>query len=152
MNRRTLLRVPRQDHSAGGVVVRGETVLLISTQGGSRWQLPKGHLEEGETAEQAAVREVFEETGVRGRVIARLPAIDYSFSDRGRRRIDKHVEYFLLDYDSGEVGNFDPREVCDAAWFAWGEAILRLTFDNERRVMTAAHALAGPAPVREERR
>jgi 8-oxo-dGTP pyrophosphatase MutT (NUDIX family) len=71
----------RTEHhrSAGGLVVEGDRILLISTQGGRRWQLPKGHIEEGETAEQAALREVREETGVTGQVMAPLSEVEYWF-------------------------------------------------------------------------
>lgn len=137
--------VDRQ-RSAGGVVVRGTVeggggarggeVLLITVSGG-RWQLPKGRLESGETAEQAAVREVEEETGVRGRVRHELPAIDYWFA-RPDRRVHKRVEYFLLDYVAGSTEGYDPREVDGAAWLPWDEALARLTFANERRVVEAA--------------
>ncbi|HEX6203715.1 MAG TPA: NUDIX hydrolase [Thermoanaerobaculia bacterium] len=136
--------VDRQ-RSAGGVVVRGGPgggeVLLIAVSGG-RWQLPKGRLEEGETAEQAAVREVAEETGVRGTVRAPLPAIEYWFS-RSDRRIHKRVDYFLLDYLGGSTDDYDPHEVDGAAWMPWDEALGRLTFDNERRVVAAARQAAG---------
>lgn len=134
-------RPPRRDHSAGGLVVRGGEVLLISTQRGSRWQLPKGHLEEGETPEQAAVREVAEETGVSGRIVGALPGVDYRYSDRTRRLIEKHVDYFLLAYESGSEADFDPEEVSGAAWLSWDEALARLTFENERRVVAAARDL-----------
>jgi 8-oxo-dGTP pyrophosphatase MutT (NUDIX family) len=129
--------VERQ-HSAGGVVVRGEEVLLIATQGGRRWQLPKGHVEEGELPEQTALREVQEETGVRGRVLEALPGIDYTFLEPGMRRIQKHVDYFLVAYESGSEKDFDPKEVSGAAWFAWPEAIARLSFANDRRVAAVA--------------
>jgi 8-oxo-dGTP pyrophosphatase MutT (NUDIX family) len=136
--------VDRQ-RSAGGVVVRGGhdggEVLLINVSGG-RWQLPKGRLEAGETAEQAAVREVAEETGVRGTVRAPLPAIEYWFS-RSDRRIHKRVDYFLLDYLGGSTDDYDPHEVDGAAWMPWDEALGRLTFDNERRVVAAARQAAG---------
>lgn len=147
--------VDRQ-RSAGGVVVRGNPaggdparpgeVLLITVAGG-RWQLPKGRLEAGETAEQAAVREVEEETGVRGRVRHELPAIDYWFS-RPDRRVHKRVDYFLLDYVAGSTEGYDPQEVDGAAWLPWDEALARLTFANERRVVEAARQAAegGAAP------
>jgi 8-oxo-dGTP pyrophosphatase MutT (NUDIX family) len=131
----------RIDHqrSAGGVVARGDEVLLIALQDGRRWQLPKGHIEPGESAEAAAVREVFEETGVRGRPVGSLPSIDYWFIEDGRR-IHKRVEYFLLAYDAGSAADFDPREVSGARWFPWEEGIAALTFDNERTVAEAARA------------
>ena len=121
--------------SAGGLVVEGERILLISTQDGRRWQLPKGHIEPGESPEQAAVREVREETGVTGRVLAALPGVEYWFIERGQRRVHKQVEYFLLAYISGDAADFDRDEVSGAQWFSWEEGIDKLSFDNERRVV-----------------
>jgi 8-oxo-dGTP pyrophosphatase MutT (NUDIX family) len=144
--------VDRQ-RSAGGVVVRGDAVhgggeVLLITVSGGRWQLPKGRLEAGETAEQAAVREVEEETGVRGRVQQELPTIEYWFA-RPDRRVHKRVDYFLLDYVAGSTEGYDPHEVDGAAWLPWGEALARLTFANERRVVAAARrAAAGNAESR----
>ncbi len=129
----------RTEHqrSAGGVVTRGEEILLIALKGGRRWQLPKGHIEAGETAQQAAVREVEEETGVRGEPVAELPRIAYWFFEEGRR-IHKTVDYFLLDYRAGSCRDFDPQEVSGAAWFLWDDALRHLSFANERRVAEAA--------------
>lgn len=139
-------RVVRQ-HSAGGLVVRDAQVLLIATAGGSRWQLPKGRLEEGETSEQAAVREVREETGVTGRIVAPLPGIDYWFAEGRRKRIRKHVDYFLLEYVSGSERDFDRREADDARWFPWSEAVVQLTHANERRVAESARRLTQGEPA-----
>lgn len=124
-------------------MVDRDRILLISTQAGRRWQLPKGHIEPGETAEQAALREVREETGVTGRVIASLSGIDYWFVEKGGRRVYKQVEYFLLDYVGGDAGDFDRREVSGAGWFSWDEGIAKLSFDNERRVVRLAREIAG---------
>lgn len=136
MSRR--LHVERQ-HSAGGVVIRDGDLLLISTGGGRRWQLPKGRIEAGESAEQAAVREVREETGVTGRVVAPLAGVDYWFADGSARRIKKHVDFFLLSYVEGTEANFDSHEVDEAKWFPGADALARLTHASERRV--AAEAL-----------
>lgn len=125
------------ERSAGGLVVRGDEVLLIALAGGQRWQLPKGHVEPGEGAEEAAMREVREETGVTGRPLGPLPAIEYWFVQAGQR-VHKRVDYYLLEYESGSETDFDPSEVSSAAWFPWDEAIARLTFENERRVAAAA--------------
>jgi 8-oxo-dGTP pyrophosphatase MutT (NUDIX family) len=120
-------------------VVRGEDeVLLISTRGGRRWQLPKGHLEAGETPEEAAVREICEETGVTGRLVRPLGVLEYDFRDRTGRRIIKRVDYFLLRYEDGSAADYDPVEVSGARWFGWREAIRRLTFDNERGLVESA--------------
>jgi 8-oxo-dGTP pyrophosphatase MutT (NUDIX family) len=128
--------------SAGGLVVESGRILLISTQEGRRWQLPKGHIEEGETPEQAAVREVREETGVSGRVAAALPGIEYWFVERGRRRVHKQVQYFLLTYLGGDAADFDAGEVSGAQWFSWDEGIAKLSFENERRVVQFAREIA----------
>ena len=123
-------------------------VLLIATAGGKRWQLPKGRVERGETPEQAAVREVREETGILGDVLAPLPGIDYWFAEGAEKRIRKHVDYFLLAYRSGSEADFDPREVDEARWFPWSEAIGRLTHANERRVAERAREVADEAGAR----
>ena len=134
--------VASEQHSAGGLVVRGEEVLLIATAGGRRWQLPKGHLEAGELPAEAAVREVREETGVTGSIVAPLSGVDYTFLERGRHRIRKHVDYFLLAYESGSEANFEPREVVAARWFPWREAIAKLSHANDRRVAEQAWRIA----------
>ena len=128
--------------SAGGLVVQGSRILLISTQAGRRWQLPKGHIEPGEIPEQTAVREVREETGVTGRVVAPLPGVEYWFIERGQRRVHKRVDYFLLDYVSGDPADFDASEVSGADWFSWDEGIAKLTFENERKVVLAAREIS----------
>ncbi len=134
--------------SAGGLVVRRDQVLLISTQKGRRWQLPKGHIEAGETPEETAVREVREETGVTGRVVAALPEVEYWYVEKGKLRVHKRVDYFLLEYESGDAADFDAGEVSGADWFSWDEGLAKLSFENERRVAEKARQLAGsPAPV-----
>jgi 8-oxo-dGTP pyrophosphatase MutT (NUDIX family) len=129
--------------SAGGLVVREAQILLISTQKGRRWQLPKGHIEAGETPAETAVREVREETGVTGRVVAPLPEVEYWYVEKGRLRVHKRVDYFLLDYESGDAADFDAAEVSGAGWFGWDEGLAKLSFENERRVAKAARQIAG---------
>jgi 8-oxo-dGTP pyrophosphatase MutT (NUDIX family) len=146
VRRRRGLRTEEQ-HSAGGLVVRGPLILLISTLEGRRWQLPKGHLEAGETPEQAAVREVREETGVTGGIRAPLATVDYWFVERDRRRIHKQVDYFLLDYVGGDNADYDRGEVSGAEWLDWDEGLRRLTFENEREVVRQARALAELSPT-----
>ena len=78
------------------------------------WSLPKGHIEAGESAEQAAVREVAEETGIAGRIIGRLGTIDFWFMADGRR-VHKTVHHFLLRAEGGELSDADV-EVSEVAW------------------------------------
>ena len=94
------------EHSAGGVVLvpvgRQTFVALIAVQDNRVLALPKGHLEEGEQSLETAIREVWEETGIRTRHIAPLGEISYWFySRRQRARIAKRVEFFLLQYLAG---------------------------------------------------
>lgn len=77
--------------------------------------------------------------------MAPLPAIEYWFFDRGSR-IHKQVDYFLLEYVSGDTADFDSREVSGVGWFSWDAGIARLTFDNERRVVVKARDLLEAEP------
>ena len=129
---------PIRQHSAGGVVVRRNEVLLIATREGTRWQLPKGRIEGAETPAQAAAREVEEETGVLGYVLEFLESIDFRYNRRSGRRVQKRIDLFLLGYRSGTERDYDPKEVTEARWFSWDEAIERMTFDNERSVVVQA--------------
>ena len=132
--------------SAGGVCVRiSDGVAFVAAiarrnrNGDIEWCLPKGHIEAGENAIEAAVREVAEETGIHGRVIRSLCSIDYWFSTP-KTRVHKTVHHFLLEYVSGDpTVEFDPdHEAEDAAWIPLLDATKRLAYPNERRVIRAA--------------
>src|SRR3954466_4043668 len=105
--RRPLRRV--DETSAGGLVLdrrgpeaQGALIGRLDRRGRLLWSLPKGHVEAGETPEMTAVREVEEETGIAGRVIAPLGEIDFWFV-AGGRRIHKTVHHFLLLAEGGEL-------------------------------------------------
>lgn len=141
-----------EEVSAGGLCVRVEdgvpyvAIIARRNRGGKKeWCLPKGHLEGGETASQAARREIAEETGVLGTVLAHLCTIDYWFSGP-RNRVHKTVHHFLLEWVSGEVTveNDPDREAEEAAWFSLQEAANLLAYPNERRVIDIAIDLLYP--------
>ena len=141
------IRTQRQT-SAGGVVFRrrGETVeiALIRVGEKSRWQLPKGIVDEGETAEATAVREVREEAGVDADLIAPVDAVEYWYvgteRDGERVRFHKFVHFYLLEYRSGDVRDHD-REVEEARWVPLVEAEAMLSFASERKVLARAREL-----------
>ncbi|WP_073480231.1 NUDIX hydrolase [Streptoalloteichus hindustanus] len=135
--------------SAGGLVLdngrRNAAVIgRLDRRGRLLWSLPKGHIEPGETAEQAAVREVAEETGIEGRVLTPLGTIDYWFV-ADDRRVHKTVHHFLLEAVGGELSDEDV-EVTEVAWVPLGELDELLAYADERRlVRRAAELLAEQA-------
>jgi 8-oxo-dGTP pyrophosphatase MutT (NUDIX family) len=131
----------RSEFSAGGVVVRGGEVIVIvpvkrAGDGRRVLGLPKGHPDGDETPEQAALREVAEETGVRAELVEELGDIAYRYEYRGRR-IHKVVRFFLFDYRSGDVGDHD-HEIEEARWMALEAAAEALTFEGEREILKRA--------------
>ncbi|WP_394262976.1 NUDIX hydrolase [Trueperella sp.] len=152
--RRTVVRHRRplpvvNETSAGGVIVSVQhghayvAVIARRNRGGRlEWCLPKGHLEGAETAEEAAVREVAEETGIFGRVLLHLSSIDYWFSGTDRR-VHKIVHHFLLEALSGHltVDNDPDQEAEKVEWVRIDKVSARLAYPNERRIIGMARAL-----------
>lgn len=148
-------RLPiREETSAGGLCLRVSAglpyVAVIARRnraGKLEWCLPKGHLEAGEKAVEAAQREIEEEAGVRGKPIQRLCTIDYWFSSP-RSRIHKTVHHFLFEYVSGQitVENDPDQEAEEAAWMPLHSAAKKLAYPNERRVVQVALELLYEGP------
>ena len=141
-------RLRRVDEtSAGGLVVAEDAVtgpraaLIGRTDRRGRllWSLPKGHIEEGETPEDTAVREVAEETGIIGEVVAPLGIIDFWFVAEGRR-VHKTVHHFLLRAIGGALSDADI-EVTEVAWVPLDELSGRLAYADERALVERAPAL-----------
>jgi ADP-ribose pyrophosphatase YjhB (NUDIX family) len=121
-------------------------VCLINPVGRKVWGLPKGGVEPGETAAQAALREVAEETGLSGVVEGELGSIDYWFYARDRGgRIHKTVHYFLVRATGGTTEAHD-HEVREARWVEAREALGLMTYPNEREMVRKAAATLG-APL-----
>lgn len=130
--------------SAGGVVFRKSDnqteIVIVMMLPDRRWQLPKGIIDEGETAEESGLREVREEAGVDADLIAPIETIEYWFVaswDGIRKRIHKHVHFFLMKYRSGDVAGHD-HEVAEARWVEINEAINMLEFESEKKVVEKA--------------
>jgi 8-oxo-dGTP pyrophosphatase MutT (NUDIX family) len=129
------------EFSAGGVVVRdAECVVIVPTRraadGSKVLARPKGHPEQGESAADAALREVREEAGVDARLVEQLGDVRYWYMRDGRR-IAKVVSFFLLEYLGGEVTDHD-REVEHARWLALERAARELTYKGERDMASRA--------------
>jgi 8-oxo-dGTP pyrophosphatase MutT (NUDIX family) len=135
--------------SAGGVAYRKRKqtieVVLISVGENARWQLPKGLLKKDESREQAALREVREETGIETTVIDLIDTIEYWYhtQSRGQRvRFHKFVHFYLLKYRSGTTKDHDT-EVNEACWMNIDKAHDILTFKSERNTIAKAKAMIG---------
>jgi 8-oxo-dGTP pyrophosphatase MutT (NUDIX family) len=130
-------RAMRNEHSSGGAVLTFRDgvpyVALIATRGRLRWGLPKGAVSEGETSEQAALREVQEETGLEAVIVKPLDTIEYFFR-AGGTLIRKTVDFYLMNYVSGTL---TPQlsEVDDVQWVELSEAIQRASFDSEKKLL-----------------
>lgn len=130
----------KQEHSSGGAVISfrdgAAYVALIATRNGTRWGLPKGAVASGETSQQAALREVMEETGLIADIVRPLDTIEYFFR-AGDALIKKTVDFYLMLFVGGTL---TPQlsEVDDARWFELSDAIRHASFDSERKLLEDA--------------
>ena len=128
--------------SHGGVVVRGEDVVVIVPRGKRALGLPKGGANDGETGSQTAAREVREETGITAEHVSELGAVQYWYRRNGRR-IHKTVHFHLFRYLSGDTADHD-HEVDEARWIPLEEARSRLSYPGEREMIERAMSILAP--------
>lgn len=131
--------------AAGGVVYRRHDgrveVVLVSRPRARLWVLPKGRPEPGETLEQAALREVTEETGLEVEIVDEVGSDRYSFSVRGERvLINKVVRHYLMEPRGGDMSRHD-EEYDDVAWYDINAAYRLLTFPSQRAILERASVL-----------
>ncbi len=127
--------------SAGGVVLRDEQVVVIvparrASDGSRVLALPKGHVDPGENALQAATREVREETGIVAEPICELGSSRYWYRREGRS-VGKTVTFYLFTYLSGDTADHDD-EVLEARWIDLREALTTLSYEGERAMIELA--------------
>jgi ADP-ribose pyrophosphatase YjhB (NUDIX family) len=131
----------RIETSAGGVVYRladGVPHFLLIRDPYENWGLPKGHVERGETAEETALREVREETGIESLEFREpLGTIDWFFRE-GPDLIHKYCHFFLMETETARTVPQLSEGITDCIWLPLEEALSTLTYDNARTVLQLA--------------
>ncbi len=127
------------EFSAGGVVYRKNDegkleILLIRVK--NRWSFPKGNIEKGEPKDQAALREVKEETGVDAEIVEYLGEVDYWYS-MGLTRIHKFVYYYLMKYAGGDIVP-QKEEIDEAKFIPFEEVENLLTYPTDKEIFERA--------------
>jgi 8-oxo-dGTP diphosphatase len=118
--------------AGGGVVVRNGAIAVVHRPRYDDWTLPKGKLDHGESFEDAALREVEEETGLRCRLVRELPAVEYEVRDK-----PKLVRYWLMEVES-ELPFVANDEVDEVRWLRPEEALALLSYERDKDVVGAA--------------
>jgi 8-oxo-dGTP pyrophosphatase MutT (NUDIX family) len=136
--------------SAGGLIWRrggsgGFEVVLVKPAGKDAWCLPKGMIEKGETAEQAAVRECREETGFTVAPAQRLGEVSYVYSRRDEPggpliRVFKKVHFFLMKPENGEPEPHDD-EIDEVTWVGLDQAERNASYKSERELIAKARGM-----------
>ncbi|MTI47311.1 NUDIX hydrolase [Sporosalibacterium faouarense] len=129
----------KEEVSAGGVVVFGNAILLLKKYNGD-WVLPKGKIEEDENFKEAALREVFEEGGVKGKIIKYLGKIHYSFRNNREESqvVNKTVHWFLMVTRSMECTPQRKEGFIDARFVHVNRAAKLAKYEDERSIIRKA--------------
>ena len=134
----------REEVSAGGVVYRvveGRPLFLLIRDSYANWGFPKGHLEQGEAPETAAVREVEEETGleeVESRGV--IETIDWYFRFRGRL-IHKVCHFYLMESGSDSTSPQKAEGITECQWVPYEEGAKMISYANARQVLARAYEM-----------
>ncbi|HEY9384578.1 MAG TPA: NUDIX hydrolase [Gemmatimonadales bacterium] len=139
-------RKPEREVSAGGIVFRRDPAgllrFLLIRDSYDNWGFPKGHLEDGESPADAALRETEEETGLRGLVLhGPIRVIDWHFRFRGRF-IHKYCHFFLFESADGEPVPQEAEGITACHWRGLDEALSELSYENARGVLRRAGDMA----------
>jgi 8-oxo-dGTP pyrophosphatase MutT (NUDIX family) len=129
-------------HSAGGLVIKGGKVLTISRNNRDYISFPKGGIDEGETSEMAAIREVYEETGYRVNILAPIKSWTFKYGGSGKK-YQKTVDYYLMALadNNPPTPHREPDEDFHNLWLDIDEAYKRLTYSDGREALELAKGL-----------
>lgn len=132
----------KTETSSGGVIFRRKghkiEIALVAVKGGKVWCLPKGLMEKGEDERDTAIREVMEETGLKGRIVDKIGDISYWYYIKEEEtRCKKLVHFYLLEYIEGDTERHS-WEVDRAEWFEIDEALRLLSYKDERDMVNKA--------------
>ncbi|MBB3108973.1 8-oxo-dGTP pyrophosphatase MutT (NUDIX family) [Paenibacillus phyllosphaerae] len=134
--------------SAGGVVYRkvdGKLQIQLIQDRYGKISLPKGKMEPGETVEQTALREIVEETGMEGMIIAPIDQIKYKYNHESKGSVDKEVHYYLVEAIGGKL-QAQVEEIRGVEWFEPMEAWRRQRqsgYSNNDQILSGALKLLG---------
>lgn len=127
----------KREFSAGGLVFNKQgQILVIQPTGHDYWMFPKGHLDEGETTKEAALREVQEETGAEAEIVEKIGDTKYVYTWEGEKRF-KVVTWFLMNYISGDITKHS-WETSDVRWVEPEKALGMLSFAGDKGLLKQA--------------
>lgn len=126
--------------SSGGVVVFGNTILLLRKFNGD-WVLPKGRLEEGESTKSAALREVYEESGVKGEIVKYLGNINYNYKNLKRDElVVKTVHWYLMKTNNMDSKPQKQEGFADAVFVHIDKVTGLVRYSDERKILNKSIA------------
>ncbi len=133
--------------SYGGVIFRTNAdvteIALIAVKDGNIWCLPKGIIDKGESPEETAVREVREETGLKGRIRDKIGEVSFWYYIKGENaRCRKTVHFYLMEYLGGSTKDHDA-EVDDASWFPLDTALAKVSYKGDKKMIEKAKEMIG---------
>ena len=134
-----------REFSSGGVVYKKDKWLITRSAPSeiypkSVWRLPKGWIDEGETTEETALREVGEEGGVEAKIIKKIETVKYFFTTSDKGKVLKFVTFYLMEWKKDLPQGFDG-ETSEIAWLPYKEAYQKLSFKGEKVVLEKAKDL-----------
>jgi 8-oxo-dGTP pyrophosphatase MutT (NUDIX family) len=141
----------KREISSGGVIFKKTRgifeIALTSRENGRVWCLPKGLIDEGESPEQAAIREVREETGLDGKLILKIGDVEYWYYSKWEKvRVFKTVHFYLFECTGGNIKDHD-FEVDEVKWYSLEDGKKILSYKDEIGTVEKAELLLNELPL-----